>query len=89
MKKWISIGLATVVLLIGTFVVVKKVSPVLWGWWGTYNSAASVALKRHDPVAYFTLGQPTLGSSEISLDWGDTTWEFSTVENKELFAQDP
>ena len=89
MKKWISVGLAAVVLLIGTFVVVKKVSPVSWGWWGTYNSTASVALKGHDPVAYFTLGQPTLGSSEISLDWGDTTWEFTTVENKELFAQDP
>ncbi len=89
MKKWISIGLAAIVLLIGTFVVVKKVSPVSWGWWGTYNSTANVAFKGHDPVAYFTSGEPTLGDSEISFDWGDATWNFSTVENKEMFAQDP
>ena len=59
--------------LICTFMVVKKVSPVSWGMWGTYNASSELALKGHDPVAYFTIGQPTMGSEQYTHRWGDVT----------------
>lgn len=53
MKKWLIIGVSVLVLLVGTFMTVKKVSPVGWGWWGDINTSEGVALKGYDPVEYF------------------------------------
>lgn len=89
MKMWILIGVGFVVMLIGAFLVVKKVSPVGWGLWGQYNTSSGVALKGYDPVAYFTGGQPTLGKAEFSYDWGGARWQFFTAENRDLFSSKP
>ena len=89
MKKWLIIGASVIVLLVATFMVVKKVSPIGWGMWGDINTSEGVALKGYDPVAFFNSGEPTAGSSEFSQDWGGVTWQFSSSENRDLFAESP
>jgi YHS domain-containing protein len=89
MKKYLSIGIAVVLALVITFATVKKVSPVGWGMWGTTNVSSGVALKGHDPVAYFNSAIATVGNSEHSFDFADATWHFANAENRELFAANP
>ena len=89
MKNRIIIGLGIVILLIGTFAVVKKVSPVSWGMWGDNNSASGVALKGYDPIAYFIDGEPTPGDAQYTHQWGDVTWQFASDENRVMFTADP
>ncbi|MGF1650030.1 MAG: YHS domain-containing (seleno)protein [Hyphomicrobiaceae bacterium] len=48
-----------------------------------------VAIKGFDPVAYFTLGKPTPGSSDITVQHQGATWRFATSEHKALFEADP
>lgn len=47
------------------------------------------ALQGHDPVAYFTVGEPTMGKENIDLDWNGATWLFATTTNRDLFDADP
>ena len=54
-----------------------------------YTDRNGYALEGHDPVAYFTVGAPTPGNPNISLDWGDATWLFSTAEHRTMFDADP
>ena len=89
MKTWIPIGLAVLVVLVGSFLVVKKVSPVSWDWWGTYNTSSGLALKGYDPVAYFDGSGPMQGSKQFTHDWSGATWQFSSAENKNLFSSSP
>ena len=89
MKKWLSIGLIVVIVAIGGFAVVKKVSPVSWGWWGDVNTSSGIALKGYDAVAYFEAGQVTIGDSQFSYDWNGATWQFSSADNRDLFEQNP
>lgn len=89
MKKWLIIGSGVIVLLVATFMFVKKVSPVGWGMWGEINTSEGVALNGYDPVAYFTSNEPVAGSSDFSQDWGGVTWQFSSGENRDLFADSP
>lgn len=44
-----------------------------------------IAILGTDPVAYFTLGQPTAGDPAFSHDW----WHFATAQHRDLFAADP
>ena len=48
-----------------------------------------VALKGHDPVAYFTAGEPAKGSEEWPYKWQGATWLFSSAENRDLFEANP
>jgi YHS domain-containing protein len=47
------------------------------------------ALQGHDPVAYFTVGKPTIGEPDLSLEWEGATWLFSTEEHREMFSVEP
>ena len=89
MKNKIMLGMSVILILIGAFAVVKKVSPVAWGMWGDVNVSSEVALKGYDPVAYFVEGEPTLGDAQHTHQWGDATWQFASAENKALFVADP
>jgi hypothetical protein len=89
MKNKILIGFGVVVVLVGTFSIVKKVSPVGWGLWGTYNTSSQVALKGYDAVSYFEGDTPATGDPQFSYDWGDATWQFSSAENRDLFSASP
>lgn len=48
-----------------------------------------LALKGYDPVAYFTIGEATKGSADISYHWSDADWRFATTEHRDLFISDP
>lgn len=48
-----------------------------------------VAIKGHDPVAYFTEGRPMQGSPEFTHSWNDAVWHFVSAEQRDLFAADP
>ncbi|MDR3497113.1 MAG: YHS domain-containing (seleno)protein [Ancalomicrobiaceae bacterium] len=53
------------------------------------DTYTGLALGGNDPVAYFTDGVPTEGSSEHELDWGGTTWHFVNEGNLAAFQQNP
>jgi YHS domain-containing protein len=89
MKMWILVGIAAVLVLLGTILVIKKVSPLGWGWWGDYNTSSGIALKGYDPVAYLSDNKPVKGSSEYAYDWRGATWQFASAENRDRFASDP
>ncbi len=50
---------------------------------------AGVALKGHDPVAYFEQGQPVKGHSQFTHSWMNAKWRFSSQQNRDKFAADP
>ncbi|MEM9215732.1 MAG: YHS domain-containing (seleno)protein [Cyanobacteria bacterium P01_F01_bin.150] len=47
------------------------------------------ALRGHDPVAYFTKGEPVKGSPEFSFQWNDAEYYFATAENRDKFISNP
>ena len=89
MKTWVIGIVGVLVVVVGVFAGVKKVSPVSWGMWGNYNTSAGLALKGYDAVAYIQDGQATPGESQYSYDWGDATWQFANADNMALFESDP
>ena len=48
-----------------------------------------LALKAHDPVAYFTDGVPTKGLPTFELDWNGMTWRFSRAKTLAAFERKP
>ncbi|MEO6409842.1 MAG: YHS domain-containing (seleno)protein [Burkholderiaceae bacterium] len=48
-----------------------------------------VMLLGHDPVAYFTRGEPVRGKPELKLALPDRTYYFATPEHRALFESDP
>lgn len=53
------------------------------------KSRDNVALKGHDPVAYFTESKPVKGSAEFTHTWNGATWRFASAANRDTFAKDP
>lgn len=47
------------------------------------------AIRGYDPVAYFTQEEAVAGSSDHTFDYQGATWQFSSAENRELFAANP
>jgi len=89
MKKWLAIGLMVVIVAVGGFAYVKKVSPISWGWWGDINTSSGLALAGHDPVAFFENGASMAGDRQFAYEWGGATWHFSTAGNRDLFELTP
>jgi hypothetical protein len=52
-------------------------------------AAEKVAIKGYDPVAYFTLGKPTLGRQDIWYEWDERRYQFSSAEHRDLFRANP
>ena len=48
-----------------------------------------IAIQGYDVVSYFTDGKPVKGSSDISLPYDDSKWQFANASHKEMFAADP
>jgi len=60
------------------------------------NSASAVnvdtkgiGLRGHDPVAYFTVGAPTLGNSAFTAKHNGVTYQFANAANRTAFQADP
>ena len=47
------------------------------------------AIKGFDPVAYFTIGQPTKGDPKFSYKWMGATWHFANQQHLDLFKTNP
>jgi hypothetical protein len=56
---------------------------------GINTNTNGIAIKGYDPVAYHTLGRPILGSPTINYQWMNATWQFSTTQHRDLFAENP
>jgi hypothetical protein len=50
---------------------------------------SSLAIKGYDPVAYFTVGKPVRGRSDIAYQWDELRYLFSSAEHRELFRAAP
>lgn len=48
-----------------------------------------LAMRGYDPVAYFTIGKPTLGRANLEYEWDEHRYRFSTAEDRALFKSDP
>lgn len=55
----------------------------------TRANRKGLAIRGYDPVAYFTLGEPTKGSADITYQWSDAEWRFATTEHRDMFVSDP
>ena len=51
--------------------------------------ARGVAIHGHDPVAYFTVGAPTLGNSAFTAKHNGVTYQFANAANRTAFQADP
>ena len=51
--------------------------------------AAGVALRGHDPVAYFTVGKPTPGAQTFQSKFDGATYQFASADNKAAFDKEP
>jgi YHS domain-containing protein len=56
---------------------------------GEQYTKRGYAVSGYDPVAYFTIGEATKGDKNISAEWNDVKWLFSTEEHKNLFLANP
>lgn len=52
-------------------------------------SSTGLALQGYDPVAYFTIGEPTRGDWRITTIYNDATYRFATEEHRDQFEADP
>lgn len=52
-------------------------------------SNSGVAIQGYDPVAYFTADAPVEGDAAITAEYEGATYQFSSVENRDLFVANP
>ena len=93
-KKLVIAICVLVVVGIGALVMVKKISPVSWGAFGTFNNTDGVAIGGYDPVSYFTTPSSKAQAAKVgdpanNWTWREVTWHFASAENRELFVADP
>ena len=50
---------------------------------------SGVALKGHDPVAYFTEGRPAMGNAAYAASADEATYHFVSAESRDRFLADP
>ena len=48
-----------------------------------------IALKGHDPVAYFTDAKPTMGSADYTASAEGATYHFASTDHRDQFLADP
>lgn len=49
----------------------------------------SIAIRGADSVAYFTENRYVPGSADYTYEWAEATWQFASVENRDMFAKNP
>lgn len=88
--KIILIAVASFFVLIISFSVLKRVSPLSMGHKEINKPLFSdEAINGYDPVAYFTENKAVEGNKEYTFQWQDATWYFSSEANKNAFSQNP
>ena len=84
LKRRHVVHLATGALLLGF---AAMAAPALAQNLGQVDSGR-LAIGGYDPVAYFTNGQPTKGSTKYSFQWKGVTYRFASAENLQRFKAD-
>ena len=56
---------------------------------GEFNEANGVALKGHDPVAFFKDNKPVRGKDDLRFEHKGSTFVFANADNRAAFAADP
>ncbi|MEO7660582.1 MAG: YHS domain-containing (seleno)protein [Pyrinomonadaceae bacterium] len=54
-----------------------------------HTDRVPLAIRGYDPVAFFTVGRPMRGVSEIEVEREGMLYRFSSEENRQAFAKDP
>ena len=54
-----------------------------------FRDIDDIAILGYDPVAYFTLSEPTQGTHESLHEWLDAKWLFANDDHRNLFMSDP
>jgi hypothetical protein len=52
-------------------------------------STENGAIDGYDPVSYFTNDQAERGSPDITTEWNDAVWRFTTTAHRDTFIEDP
>lgn len=60
-------------------------SALAWAAGPTNTDPNGIAIKGHDPVAYFTQGRPVMGKAEFSAQANGATYLFASAENRDTF----
>lgn len=47
------------------------------------------AIRGYDPVAYFTIGEPTRGDDQFTASWQGATFKFASAANLQRFKAEP
>ena len=50
---------------------------------------SGLALDGYDPVAYHTVGKPTKGRADLTVEHDGATWRFASSANRDKFVADP
>ena len=50
---------------------------------------SGLGLQGYDPVAFFTVGEPTEGQESITATHRGATYRFASAENQSMFEEDP
>ncbi|MGQ4646204.1 YHS domain-containing (seleno)protein [Lyngbya aestuarii] len=56
---------------------------------GVFYEEGGIAIRGTDPVAYFQQGKPVQGKPQYTYQWANITWQFSSTQNRDLFASNP
>lgn len=48
-----------------------------------------IGIQGHDPVAYFTVGQPTMGKTEFQAAHDGVVYRFASAANRDAFVANP
>jgi len=54
-----------------------------------FNTSKNIAINGYDTVAYQKQSAALRGESEFQADWAGSTWLFTNLENRDLFAAAP
>lgn len=72
-----------------TLVATLLASLSAWGGVETATDDNDVILAGHDAVAYFTEGEPTLGSERFTAQYDGAVYRFASAANRDLFRANP
>lgn len=74
-------------ILVTAFIVVSAAS--LFAQKAEVFNTSNDAIRGYDPVAYFTDGKPVKGSENLTYQWKEANWHFSSKDNLDLFMKNP
>ena len=93
MKKSIKIAVGIIlglVLLLGIFAKMERISPLAWGHAEINTPAFSdEAINGFDAVAFHTQNKAVKGTEVHLHRWKGADWKFASAENLRLFKEDP